>query len=372
MGKKAPKSPAAPDPIATAQAQGQANLDAARLNQLSNMTNQVTPYGSLTYENIGPDRWTAYQTLSPAQQHMLNQEQAINMTANDMSQRALWRADATLNTPFTDQGVQQAGFRIDPNWAVPYQGAPQMRASPGVQRLGVEDVRPQDTNQIAQLMMKRANPQFEAQRAGIRSNLINSGVREGSEAWNRAMDDYNRQYSDANIAAQLAAGTEQSRQLQADLASAQNRVGQQQWNVNQQFQHGQQEGAFNFDQEMARNTFQNQLRQAQLGELQMFSDRDTAERQRQLQERITMRQVPLNEMAALATGNQIQQPNFVNTPQFQTQPGNYQDAVYQSYAGQQNAYNQQMQAAMANRAGMFGLLGQGIGIGAFGLAGGFR
>ena len=48
MGKKSPKPPAPPDYAAAAQAQGQANLDAARLTARISNPNVVTPYGSQT------------------------------------------------------------------------------------------------------------------------------------------------------------------------------------------------------------------------------------------------------------------------------------------------------------------------------------
>lgn len=48
MGKKSPKPPPAPDYAAAAQAQGQANLDAARLTARISNPNVVTPYGSQT------------------------------------------------------------------------------------------------------------------------------------------------------------------------------------------------------------------------------------------------------------------------------------------------------------------------------------
>jgi len=44
-----PSAPAAPDPTATATAQGNMNTNTAITQQLLNQTNQVTPYGDLTY-----------------------------------------------------------------------------------------------------------------------------------------------------------------------------------------------------------------------------------------------------------------------------------------------------------------------------------
>lgn len=61
MGAKAPTPP---DPVATAQAQGAVNRDTAITQYLLNATDQVTPFGSLTYEPIG--NWANDPRLNPA------------------------------------------------------------------------------------------------------------------------------------------------------------------------------------------------------------------------------------------------------------------------------------------------------------------
>src|SRR6187549_781608 len=79
----APTPPAAPDPVATAKAQGDMNQNTATTQQLLNMTNQVTPDGSLTYNQSGTNsftgadgkvynvpQFTATQTLSPTGQKL--------------------------------------------------------------------------------------------------------------------------------------------------------------------------------------------------------------------------------------------------------------------------------------------------------------
>ena len=47
------KAPSAPDPYKTAAAQAQQNQSTAISQQLLNMTDQVTPYGSQTYTQNG-------------------------------------------------------------------------------------------------------------------------------------------------------------------------------------------------------------------------------------------------------------------------------------------------------------------------------
>src|SRR5687768_15359139 len=50
---KGGKAPAPPDYEAAARAQGQANLEAIRTGAALNRVNQTTPYGSVTYRQVG-------------------------------------------------------------------------------------------------------------------------------------------------------------------------------------------------------------------------------------------------------------------------------------------------------------------------------
>ena len=52
MGKSSPKAPAAPDPVATSQAQTASNKETASWQAALNNVNQTTPWGNLTYSQI--------------------------------------------------------------------------------------------------------------------------------------------------------------------------------------------------------------------------------------------------------------------------------------------------------------------------------
>src|ERR1051326_6775149 len=98
MGKDS--SPPPPDYQAAAQAQGGANLQTAQQQSYLNNPNMITPYGNQTYTNgqqIGTDangipiydRPTLTQTLSPANQQLLQtgqgiQQGALNILQGDM------------------------------------------------------------------------------------------------------------------------------------------------------------------------------------------------------------------------------------------------------------------------------------------------
>jgi len=91
---------------------------------------------------------------------------------------------------------------------------------------------------------------------------------------------------------------------------------------------------------------------------------ETASRNQAINEMAQQRQIPLNELAAMLSGSQVQAPSFVNTPQSQVAPADYMGTVYGSANMAQNAYNQQMASNTANRQGLYGLLGTGATAGA--------
>lgn len=368
MGKKAPKAPAPPDPVATAQAQGQMNIDAARVNFANNAVNQYTPYGSLEWNQWAPDRWSAVQTLAGPEQHMLNQERYLGTRMNDIAASQLERANWALSSPLSFAGLTPNAAPVHGYRPSDILGAPNYeQLVDKLKPAGVIETNPQDTQHIANLMAQREQPRMNAQRNAIRNQLINSGVREGTEAWNRAMDDWNRQQNDFQIGAQLAAGQEQSRMFQDAFNESQKRFAQA--NTQQALTREQQEAAalWNRENEITRYNQYNQHYETDYQQRLNQYNQQNQLRQNQIAELMMQRNAPLNEIAALMSGSQINQPSFVNAPQFNTAAGNLMDSTYQSYAGQQNAYNAQLQNVMNNRSGMYGLLGQGIGIGALGL-----
>ena len=74
-----------------------------------------------------------------------------------------------------------------------------------------------------------------------------------------------------------------------------------------------------------------------------------------INEILTERSVPLNETAALLSGQQVQSPTFVNTPQTNVAPTDYMQAVGLQQAALTNAYNQRQQNYNTQLSGMYGL-----------------
>src|SRR5262245_4490457 len=108
------KSPKAPSPQKMAAAQTGSNLTTSLAQQILNQTNQVDPYGKLTYNQSGTvqfkdpstgqmitlPRMTATTELTPEQQGLLEQEQQFDKMYNDIALRQTGMIGEHLATPF--------------------------------------------------------------------------------------------------------------------------------------------------------------------------------------------------------------------------------------------------------------------------------
>jgi hypothetical protein len=164
MGSKS-SPPPAPDYAGAAQATAVGNLDAARQAQIGNMVNQVTPQGSVTYNPIGQTdgvtRWQQTVNLSPEQQALYQQNQAINQQLGDVAGQGVGYVQQALNQPLSFQGMQSI-------------------QSP-------ELIQQQASDAAYQNATRYLDPQFQRQQAEMENQLSNQGITSGSEAWNNAM-----------------------------------------------------------------------------------------------------------------------------------------------------------------------------------------
>lgn len=76
-----------------------------------------------------------------------------------------------------------------------------------------------------------------------------------------------------------------------------------------------------------------------------------------VQEILTERNQPLNEISALLNGAQVSQPSFINTPQTTMGGTDYAGIVNSNYQGQMQAYQQKVASQNAMMGGLFGLAG---------------
>jgi|TARA_R110000851_G_scaffold170122_3_gene316441 hypothetical protein len=116
MGKSAPSpppQPAIPDPVKTAEAQGAINKDTAIAQATLNMVDEYTPYGSSVYEQTGSydgtPRYKRTTALDPAQQSIVDKQNAVTNALNDTAVSQVGRVDEALAKPFSYEGIVEAG-----------------------------------------------------------------------------------------------------------------------------------------------------------------------------------------------------------------------------------------------------------------------
>lgn len=158
-GKSSP--PPAPDYAAAAQATAQGNLANAKQAQLANMVNQVTPQGTVKYTQAPSGQWTQTVNLSPSQQALFNQNQAINQQLGNVAQQGVGYVQQALNKPLSFDQMQAL-------------------QSPG-------QIQQQASDAAYQNAARYLDPQFQRQQQALESQLSNQGITRGSEAWNNAI-----------------------------------------------------------------------------------------------------------------------------------------------------------------------------------------
>lgn len=334
MGSKAPKAPPAPDPNAVAAAQTGSNVTTAIANSWLGNANVNSPLGSVkNTQQKGKDGKPLYRTvtdpstgksyqvpvfqqdirLSPAQQKLLDQQNALGATMNDAAMSQVQRLAQHL------QG--------NPNLSA---GLPDVRGGPGNISLDglpeLADNMDEYRGQVEAGLMERMNPQLQRDYDALESKLVNQGLVRGSEAFKTAMDENRRQANDARTQVFLASGGEARSMMDAQRA-----------NRGQLFNE--------------RVTTNNDTRANQAA--------DMAWRNQMLQERLTERNQPINEITALMGGGQVSMPQFqgYNPGQVEGTPvGSY---IYNT-ANLQQQQAQQKAAANGQMWSDIGKIGAGL------------
>lgn len=184
----APQAPAAPDPAATAAAQSASNKATATTQYELGATNQVTPQGTSSYKQIGTwddgtPRFEQSTALSPGEQGIYDTGVQTRQNLGTIGQEQSAKIGSILNTPF--------------------------------------DINAARDTKIADIQKTFLDPQWNEAQDAQRTQLLNSGVRPGSEAYDHAMRDFstNRQrgydtaYLDSYNAGNQAALTERNQPI---------------------------------------------------------------------------------------------------------------------------------------------------------------
>jgi hypothetical protein len=94
--------PPPPDYTAAAKETAAGNLDAARLATRANRINQVTPYGSLSYQEGPNDSWTQTMNLTPQAQATLDKQMRLSDQYADTASKGFANVQGLLENPNID------------------------------------------------------------------------------------------------------------------------------------------------------------------------------------------------------------------------------------------------------------------------------
>jgi hypothetical protein len=298
-------SPKPPDPYKTADAQTQANNSAAAYNAIIGNPNQYNPYGSVVntvasqqpiYGKDGKivgyaPQYEQRTTLSPEQQKLYELETGAKTNLGQMAVNQSAYIKDMLSKPFSTEGMQAWDTGNRPEqWD--------------------ENAFSADRQRVEQALMSRYNEQSGKTNAAQEAQLAARGLAPGSQQWGDVQAEQRRGANDAVSQAIIGGGTEQSRLLQEKRAN---------------WQQGQDYAAF-----------LNNLRGSQV------------------QEGLTMRNQPINEMAALMSGSQVTVPQFSGWNAPSTAAPNIAGMISDNY-------NTRAQNAASTNSAIFGLAGNVLG-----------
>ena len=378
MGKS--KSPKPADPKETAGAQTSTNIGTAIAQQYLNNVNQVTPFGSLTFEQTGNHEYldplnnrrydiptfTARQTLHPTQQETVSQNLNAEKNLATLAAEQSGRLAGLLNRPMETESLPEGG---DANNIRQTQLSRMTQTPTLIEQIGDagEITKTYGTdfgderNRVEEALLERLDPSIQKDRERLEVRLADMGIMLGTEAYNDAVDELNRQKTDARLAAIISAGQEHSRlaELEADRAGFQNAAQAQAYGQN----HANAEFTNNARQQSHLNQAQNvnQNNQATLNEVNadiaQFNaqniDRDSA-----LKEQFAIRNQPLNEITALLSGSQIRDPQFINPNSVQIDPVNFAGIQADYDATRQNQHRASVGAFNSGLEALLGLAGK--------------
>ena len=377
-----PDPPQGPDPQATARAQTGTNVSTAVANAYLQNINQNTPYGSLKYDQSGTYSWTdpnggqvyniptftATQTLSPTQLALQQSQDQTKQQLSNIGVQQSARIGNMLNSPLQTTGLgPKAGDASTitniPKALTNFNPGGPIQSSLGQAGQITTDYGPADNysadrQRVEDSLMQRMNPQLQIEQQRIQQQLADQGIRYGSQAYSDAMRVNSMQANDARYGAIQQAGQEQQRM---DAMAAQRAAFQ---NAAQEQGYAQDLGRgtfFNqaqnqlFTQNAAQASFANAGLAQQVGQAQSGFNAAEAARNQWLQEQYAGRNQPLNEISALMSGSQVNQPNFVNAPSSQIPTTDYAGITQQGFQNQMGIYGQQMNQYNSTIGGLIGM-----------------
>jgi hypothetical protein len=368
---KSPKAPKSPDPNVVAQAQTGSNIGTAIAQGALNQNNQITPYGNLTSAQTGTysftdpssgqtyqlPQYTQTQTLAPQQQQLLNSQTKGALTSSNIANQQLGKLGGILGTRVDTSKAQRVGMPTMGTVGAGPKLATQIASAGTINRsYGDQAGYDKQRQKVEDTLMARMNPSLEQERSRLTSQLANQGIKVGTEAYDREMQNYGQRTNDARYGAILNAGEEQSRLAGLDQNRAQYELGAQAQRFGQNATRagfGNDANQQMFDNRLAGTAFNNAAGQ------QTFANQQGL-RAAQLQEGYAGRNQSINEIATLLGLGQVQNPQFMGGPNNQVANTDTAGIAMQGYQNQMANWQQRNQQQQGMLGGLFGLGAAGI------------
>lgn len=465
LWKDSPDAPDTPDPYAVANAQGQANVEAARVTAALNRADQITPYGSLTWkrgsndwreqdynqalqlynEQLGnyntalsnfnnsqsqsqgyesgndswrpkpqqqftgtaptapkkedfgynPDAWTSTVTLDPRVQSLLDSSLATSQGLQTAIDNSLASTTSTLSQPLNApgsidvngirQGVEGRYTDLQPSLQASNVLASMGRAGVGEQLARLRNLYGQDFNYDSAPAMPtadeatrqrvedalygrstaRLDPRFSQGQDQLNSSLAAQGITQGSEAYNRELQNFNNAKNDAYSSAMNDAitGSDDAMQRLFGMEMQARQQGVNEANTLRMLPTQEAvalAGISNGLDTSSRNWYGAETAQETSKDNSVANEFNLqhTNNQSQFNNTIAARNQILNELNALRTGAQAQTPQFGNTQSgAQVAASPIAQSVYNSYQGDLANYNAQVGSNNAMLGGLASLGG---------------
>jgi hypothetical protein len=362
MGGKG-SAPATPDYMGATQLQGELNKENLNTQNYANRPTINTPFGSQTWGTQSVKdpatgqivtSWTQNNSLAPGLQQALDDQMGIQAGRSDLAGNFMGRVASDYSQPMDYSSLpsltsanQVGSLQTGTTDYTPGLSTSFNFGSP----LPQYDSSFRDT--VSNQLMERMRPTHDYQQGQLETKLANQGFTQGSEAYNRALNELNQRQSMERFNALDQSGNEAQRLYGMQMGTAQQ--GYQQNLGAAQFQNQALGQASALD--LANMQAGNQAMGQQYSLNQQYANQQNQLRQQAIAEQMQRRGMSLNEMNALLSGQQVQMPNMPSFNQSGlAQAPNIMGAMQNQYDAQLGAYN-------AQQAGTNALLGAGAQLG---------
>lgn len=369
------QTPASPDYTGAANAQAASSRDVTEAQTWANRPTINTPFGQQTWETKPTwdpttgtyiNAWTQNTNLTDQSQHALDSEMDITQGKADLAKSKIGQMQDDFGQPmnwddFTKLADTPQGGQFGAAPDVPNYTSQNIQNSLDTSKLqNVDSSQKYSKNAedaIYNQWSNRQEPLMQQQKDQLRTQLYNSGLKEGDQAYDAEMKNLENQQSDSRTNAQyqatIGSGQEAQRMQGMDLSTNQNQFNQVQGTgafANSAAQQALAQqlgiGSQQFNQNLADTQLGDTRQGTQYNQATQSANYQNQQRQQQIAETMQQRGFSLNEINAILGGQQISMPNM---PSFNT-AGASQAAQYNQSAQSSGQYN--LDAFNAQQAGL--------------------